>query len=41
MACDGRAAAVGDDIAIVDIHPVRRLDERAVEVFVAGIERMH
>jgi hypothetical protein len=37
---DGGAAAVGDDIAIVDVHHVRRFDERVVEVFVGGIERM-
>src|SRR5580698_6382940 len=37
---DGCAAAVGDGIAVIDIHHVGRFDEGMVEVFIRGIERM-
>ena len=37
---DGRATAVGNDVAIVDVHHVGRFDEGMVEVFVSGIEGM-
>jgi hypothetical protein len=37
---DGRAAAVGDDVSVVDVHHVGRFDEGVVELLIRRIERM-
>src|SRR5262249_37230280 len=37
---DRLAVAVGRDVAVIDIHHVRRFNERMREVFVFGIEGM-
>src|ERR1700733_318391 len=37
---DGCATAVGDHVAVVDVHHVGRFDEGVVEIFVRGIEWM-
>src|SRR3984957_5453224 len=34
------AAAVGDDVTVIDIHHVGRFDEGMIEIFVRRIERM-
>src|SRR5579863_563555 len=36
----GIALRIGDHVAVVDVHHVRRFDERVVEILVGGIERM-
>ena len=36
----GCAAAVGNDVAVVNVHHVGRFDERVVEIFVGGVEGM-
>src|SRR5580693_6145144 len=37
---DGCAAAIGDDVAVVDVHHVGRFDEGMIKILIRRVERM-